>query len=104
MKEEHVIGLILILSLIVSLVAKTYLGIAIAAIGIPLYLAYVSREQNIMASSRLFDKDLFMMIGIMIIIILVFSIFSDPRVGIILLAVLIPVIFYLMDYLKTRKK
>ena len=104
MKEEHVIGLILILSLIVSLVAKTYLGIAIAAIGIPLYLAYVSREQNIMASSRLFDKDLFMMIGIMIIIILVFSLFSDPRVGIILLAVLIPVIFYVMDHLKTRKK
>ncbi|GAB6103087.1 hypothetical protein JCM16138_23100 [Thermococcus atlanticus] len=104
MKEEHVIGLILILSLVVSLAAKTYLGIAIAAIGIPLYLAYVSREQNIMASSRLFDKDLFMMIGIMIIIILVFSLFSDPRVGIILLAVLIPVIFYVMDHLKTGKK
>lgn len=104
MKEEHVIGLILTASLTVSLAAKTYLGIAVAAIGIPLYLAYISREQNIMASSRLFDKDLFMMIGIMIAIILVFSLFSDPRVGIILLAILIPVIFYVMDYLKTGKK
>ncbi|WP_461864909.1 hypothetical protein [Thermococcus sp.] len=104
MKEERVIGLILIAGIITSLALKTYLGVVIAAIGIPLYLAYISREQNILASSRLFDKDLFMMIGVMIFIILAFNYFSDPRVGIIMLAVLIPVIFYVMDYLKTRKE
>ncbi len=104
MKEERVIGLILIAGIITSLALKTYLGVVIAAIGIPLYLAYISREQNILASSRLFDKDLFMMIGVMIFIILAFNYVSDPRVGIIMLAVLIPVIFYVMDYLKTRKE
>ncbi|WP_461865891.1 hypothetical protein [Thermococcus sp.] len=103
MNEEHVVGLILVVSLVVSIALRTYLGVVIAAIGIPLYLAYISREQNIMASSRLFDKDLFMMIGTMIVVILVFGYFSDPRVGIILLAILIPVFFYVMDYLKTRR-
>ena len=104
MKEEYAVGIILTIGIIIALVFKTYLGIAFAAVGIPLYLAYIAREQNILAKSRLYDRDLFLMIGITIAIILGFDYFWDPRMGLIALAVVIPLLALYADRLKVRKE
>jgi len=68
-----------------------------------LYLAYISREMNILAKSRLFDRDLFVMIGITIFIILLFEYLIDPRIGLITAAFLIPLSIWGWDRLKSRK-
>ncbi len=104
MKETSAIALILAVGIAVSLLLRTYLGIAIAALGIPAYLAYTAREQNILAKSRLFDRDLFLMIGIAVVVILVFNYIWDPRMGLIAMAIAIPLLALYADRLKTRKK
>lgn len=68
--------------------------------GIPLYLAYISRERNILVRSRIFDKDLFIMIGITIIVILIFEYLLDPRIGLVLAAFLIPLAIWAWSRLK----
>ncbi len=78
--------------------------IAFAALGIPAYLAYTAREQNILAKSRLYDRDLFLMIVISAAVILAFNYFFDPRAGLIILALAVPLIALYADRLKTRKK
>jgi len=104
MKEEHAVGIILTVGIIISMVFRTYVGIAVAAIGIPAYLAYTAREQNILAKSRLYDRDLFLMIAIAVAVILVFDHFWDPRMGLIAMAVAIPLLALYADRLKARKK
>lgn len=104
MKESWGIGGILIAGIVASLLAKSYAGIAIAAVGIPLYLAYTAREQNILAKSRLYDRDLFVMIAIAIVVILAFNYFWDPRMGLIAMAIVIPLLAVYADRLKARKK
>ncbi|NJE10858.1 hypothetical protein [Thermococcus sp. MAR1] len=104
MKEEHGVGIILAAGILISLILKTYVGVAIAALGIPLYLAYVAREQNILAKSRLYDRDLFLMIAIAVVVILVFNYLWDPRMGLIAMAVVIPLLAIYADRLKARKK
>ena len=104
MREEGAVGAILMAGILVSLAFKTYAGIAIAALGIPLYLAYVAREQNILAKSRLYDRDLFLMIAIAVVVILVFNYFWDPRIGLIAMAIAIPLLALYADRLKGREK
>ncbi|ANF22497.1 hypothetical protein [Thermococcus piezophilus] len=104
MKDEYAVGIILIAGLAVSLAFRTYLGVVLAAIGIPLYLAYVAREQNILAKSRLFDRDFFLMIAIAVVVILVSNYIWDPRVGLIAMAVLVPILALYIDRLKAGKK
>ncbi len=104
MREEGAVGAILMAGILVSLAFKTYAGIAIAALGIPLYLAYVAREQNILAKSRLYDRDLFLMIAIAVVVILVFNYFWDPRMGLIAMAIAIPLLALYADRLKGREK
>ena len=104
MKESWGIGGILLVGIAASLLLKNYAGIAIAAIGIPLYLAYTAREQNILAKSRLYDRDLFLMIGIAIVVILAFDYLWDPRIGLIAMAIAIPLLAIYADRLKARKK
>ncbi|USS40167.1 hypothetical protein NF865_07475 [Thermococcus aggregans] len=103
MKSEYAVLGILLIGLVVSVVFKTYIGVAIAALGIPLYLAYISREMNILAKSRIFDRDLFVMIGITIFVILLFEYLIDPRIGLIIAAVLIPLSILVWDRLKSRE-
>ena len=104
MKEEHAVGIILVAGILVSLIFKTYVGVAMAAVGIPLYLAYISREQNVLAKSRLYDRDLFLIIAIAVVIILVFNYLWDPRMGLIAMAVAIPLLAIYADRLKARKE
>ena len=104
MRESWGIGGILVAGIVASLLMKSYAGIAIAALGIPLYLAYTAREQNILAKSRLYDRDLFIMIGIAVVIILAFNYLWDPRIGLIAMAIAIPLIAVYADRLKARKK
>jgi len=103
MKSEYAVLVILLIGLLVSVVFKSYIGVAIAALGIPLYLAYISREMNILAKSRIFDRDLFVMIGITIFIILIFEYLIDPRIGLIIAAFLIPLSILAWDRLKSRE-
>jgi len=103
-KETSAIALILAFGIGVSLLLKDYVGITIAAIGIPVYLAYTAREQNILAKSRLYDRDLFLMIGISVVVILAFNYFLDPRVGLIILAIVVPILALYTDRLKAGKK
>ncbi|HIH72913.1 MAG: Uncharacterized protein XD43_1600 [Thermococcales archaeon 44_46] len=103
MKEEYTVLGILLIGLVVSIVSKSYIGVAIAAFGIPLYLAYISREINILAKSRIFDRDLFLMIGITVFIILLFEYLLDPRIGLIIAAFVIPLLILAWDRLKGRK-
>ncbi|NJE05054.1 hypothetical protein E3E36_02605 [Thermococcus sp. M36] len=104
MREEHAVGIILAAGILISVLFRTYVGIALSALGIPLYLAYVAREQNILAKSRLYDRDLFLMIVIAVVVILVFDYFWDPRMGLIAMAVAIPLLALYADRLKARKK
>ncbi len=104
MREEYAVGIMLTVGIGISLVFRTYLGIVFAALGIPLYLAYLARNQNILAKSRLYDRDLFLMIGITIVIILGFDRFWDPRIGLIALAIVIPLLALYADRLKAGKK
>ncbi|WP_297466504.1 hypothetical protein [Thermococcus sp.] len=104
MKETTAIAVILTLGIAVSLILRDYVGITIAALGIPAYLAYTAREQNILAKSRLYDRDLFLMIGISVVVILVFNYFLDPRVGLIALAIVVPLLALYADRLKAGKK
>jgi hypothetical protein len=103
-KETGAIAIILTVGIVTSLLLKNYAGIAIAALGIPAYLAYTAREQNILAKSRLYDRDLFLMIGISVVVILVFNYFLDPRIGLIALAIVVPLLALYADRLKTGKK
>ena len=103
MRSEYAVLGILLIGLLVSIMSRSYVGVAIAALGIPLYLAYISREMNILAKSRLFDRDLFVMIGITIFIILLFEYLIDPRIGLITAAFLIPLSIWGWDRLKSRK-
>jgi|Deesub1362B_J571_1020462.scaffolds.fasta_scaffold00031_120 hypothetical protein len=103
MKEEHVVIVILAVGILISLITRRYIGIVLSAIGIPLYLAYISREQNILAKSRLFERDLFLMMTVTIFIVLAFEYFSDPRLGLVGMALFIPIVFYVLDKLKTRE-
>jgi uncharacterized membrane protein YhaH (DUF805 family) len=104
MKESAAIALILAVGIGLCLLLKNYVGIAFAALGIPAYLAYTAREQNILAKSRLYDRDLFVMIGISILVIVAFNYFWDPRAGLITLAVVVPLIALGADRLKAREK
>ncbi len=101
---EYRIGAILLIGLIVSVILRTYAGIVIAALGIPFYLAYTAREQNILAKSRLFDRDLFLMMGLTVIVILIFEYFADPRIGLIVMAIVVPLAIYWADRLKAANK
>ena len=104
MKVEYRIGLILLIGIMISVILRTYAGIILAALGIPFYLAYIAREQNILAKSRLFDRDLFLMMGLTIIVILAFEYFADPRIGLIVMAIVIPLAIYGIDRLKAGNK
>ena len=97
MKETSAIAIILAVGIGISLLLKNY-------IGIPAYLPYTAREQNILAKSRLYDRDLFLMIGISVVVILVFNYFLDPRVGLIALAIVVPLLALYADRLKAGKK
>ncbi|WP_297508612.1 hypothetical protein [Thermococcus sp.] len=103
MRETTAIAIILTAGIALSLIMRDYAGIALAALGIPAYLAYTAREQNILAKSRLYDRDLFVMIAISVVVILAFNYFLDPRVGLIALAVLVPLIALGADRLKSGK-
>lgn len=104
MKEEIAVVILLVTGLAVSLLTKSYMGVALAALGIPLYLAYLAREQNILVKARLVDRDLFIMIGVTIVVILVFKVFSDPRLGLVGMAFFIPLLFLLAERLNLRKE
>jgi len=103
-KETNAIAIILAVGIGVSLLLHNYAGIALAALGIPAYLAYGAREQNILAKSRLYDRDLFIMIAIAVAVILIFDRFLDPRVGLIGMAITIPIVALYADRLKYGKK
>jgi len=104
MRESLAIVAIFAAGIALSLLLKNYAGIAIAAVGIPAYLAYTAREQNILAKSRLYDRDLFLMIGVAIVVIVAFNYLLDPRIGLIGLAIVVPLLALYADRLKTRKK
>ncbi|WP_297464750.1 hypothetical protein [Thermococcus sp.] len=104
MREETAVLTILAAGILTAMIFKTYLGIVIAALGIPLYLSYISRDQNILAKSRLYDRDLFLMIAIAVVVILVFNYLWDPRMGLIAMAVVIPLLALYADRLKAGKK
>ncbi|WP_048151112.1 hypothetical protein [Palaeococcus ferrophilus] len=104
MREEQAVGIILVAGLTISLLTKSYIGVALAALGIPLYLAYLAREQNILVKARLVDRDLFVMIGVTVAVIFVFKLFSDPRLGLVGMAFIIPLIFLIAERLNLRKK
>jgi hypothetical protein len=104
MKETTAVGIIFTAGILISLALRTYYGVVLAALGIPTYLAYVARHQNILAKSRLYDRDLFLMIGIAIGIILLFNYLWDPRLGLITLAVIVPLLALIADQLKSREK
>ncbi|AEH24845.1 hypothetical protein [Pyrococcus yayanosii] len=93
MKEGCVLIVLLLMGLAMTIILKTFLGLVVPAVGIPAYLAYSARYQNILAKSRLVDLDLFIMIGVIIIVVLAFETFSDPRLGLILLSLLLPLLF-----------
>ncbi|MCD6525262.1 MAG: hypothetical protein J7K48_09840 [Thermococcus sp.] len=104
MKETGAIAIIFAAGVIISLLLKSYIGIAVAAFGIPAYLAYTAREQNILAKSRLYDRDLFIMTAISVVAILAFNYLWDPRMGLVAMAIAIPLIAVYADRLKARKK
>ncbi|WP_297421849.1 hypothetical protein [Thermococcus sp.] len=104
MKEEYAVGILLTVGIAISLLFRTYLGIAFAAVVIPLYLTYIARDQNILAKSRLYDRDLFLMIGITATILLGFNRLWAPRVGLVALAVVIPLLALYVDRLKAGKE
>ncbi|WP_297070639.1 hypothetical protein [Thermococcus sp.] len=104
MRAGAAIAIILAVGILISVILRTYIGITFAALGIPLYLAYVGREQNILTKSRIYDRDLFLMTAIAVIIIIAFRYIWDPRVGLISLAVLVPILALCSDRLKGRKK
>jgi hypothetical protein len=87
-----------------ALAFRTYWGVVFSALGIPTYLAYIAREQNILAKSRLYDRDLFVMIIIAVAIILGFDYLWDPRLGLISLAVIVPILALYADRLKSGKE
>jgi len=101
MKSESVVGAVFFIGIVIAIVTKSYLGIAFAAVAIPLVLAYMAREQNILAKSRLYDRDLFVMMAITVIVILGFDKLWDPRLGLITLAVLVPLIAKLSEKRKS---
>jgi len=103
MKEEWAVGTILVAGIVISLILRTYLGVAVAALGIPAYLSYRSRERNLLAKSRLYDRDLFIITGVAIVTILLFDYIWDPRVGLISLAILVPLLAVYADRLKGGK-
>jgi hypothetical protein len=104
MKAGSAIGIILAVGIAISMISRTYLGIVFASLGIPLYLAYMAREQNILARSRLYDRDLFLMTGIAVVVIIAFNYLWDPRIGLISMAVVVPLLALYSDRLKGRKK
>lgn len=104
MRETRAVGIIFITGILVSLIFKTYYGVVLSAVGIPAYLAYVARHQNILAKSRLYDRDLFLMIVIAIGVILLFNYLWDPRLGLIALALVVPLLALIADRLKPREK
>ncbi|ASJ01640.1 hypothetical protein [Thermococcus gorgonarius] len=104
MKETTVVGIIFTAGILISVIFKTYYGVVFAALGIPAYLAYVARHQNILAKSRLYDRDLFLMILIAIGVILLFNYLWDPRLGLITLAIVVPVLALIADRLKSGEK
>ncbi|MDI3475142.1 MAG: hypothetical protein PWQ79_82 [Thermococcaceae archaeon] len=104
MKETTAVGLILAVGVGIALLTRSYLGVAIAALGIPAYLAYTAREQNILAKSRLYDRDLFVMIIIAVAVIVAFDRLWDPRLGLIAMAIAAPLIALYTDRLKARKE
>lgn len=58
-----------------------------------------------LAKSRLYDRDLFLMIAIAVVVILAFDYLWDPRMGLIAMAVVIPPLLAIyVDRLKARKK
>ncbi|ASJ01798.1 hypothetical protein A3L09_00245 [Thermococcus profundus] len=103
MRETTAVAVIFTTGIVFALLFKTYWGVVFSALGIPSYLAYVAREQNILAKSRLYDRDLFLMTGIAIAVILGFDYLWDPRAGLIVLAVAVPLLALYADRLKTGK-
>ncbi len=100
MKETTAVAVIFSVGLLISLLFRTYWGVVFASVGIPVYLAYTAREQNILAKSRLYDRDLFVMIAIAVVVILGFDYFWDPRAGLIMLAIVVPLAAVLYDRVK----
>ncbi|WP_456365222.1 hypothetical protein [Thermococcus sp.] len=104
MRETTAVAVIFTLGMVVSIALKTYYGVLIAALGIPAYLAYTARHQNVLASSRLYDRDLFIMIVIAILVIIAFNYLWDPRLGLITLAIVVPILALYADRLKGGKE
>ncbi|AJC71513.1 MAG: hypothetical protein J7K48_00170 [Thermococcus sp.] len=103
MRETTAVAVIFSVGLAISLLFRTYWGVVFASVGIPVYLAYTAREQNILAKSRLYDRDLFVMIAIALAVILGFDYFWDPRAGLITLAVVVPIIAVIHDRIRRSK-
>ncbi|NJF25077.1 hypothetical protein [Thermococcus sp. Bubb.Bath] len=104
MKETTAVAVIFTAGVVFALAFRTYWGIVFSALGIPVYLTYVAREQNILAKSRLYDRDLFVMIIIAVAVILGFDYLWDPRLGLISLAIIVPILALYADRLKSRNE
>ncbi|AEC52796.1 hypothetical protein PNA2_1883 [Pyrococcus sp. NA2] len=97
MKYETMISLLFGTSVFLTLIFKDYSFLVIPSIGIPIILAYLGRRENLFAKSPLFDRDTVTIVLLIIAIVIVFNLFTDPRLGLLSLGLFIPVIFSLKE-------
>ncbi|WP_048146702.1 hypothetical protein [Pyrococcus abyssi] len=91
MKHEHVVLMLFILGLVLTVIFKDYSFFAIPSLGIPALLTYIGRRENILSKSPLFDLDTLLILGIAVCAVLLFEIFTDPRIGLLIMGLLAPI-------------
>jgi len=101
-RPEAVVTLTLAVGVTLSYVTGNHWFVIALAVIVPFYLAYVRRETNLFEKSRFYDKDFLIMIAIVASATLVFRLFFDPRIGLILMIIIIPFAAILFESLKRR--
>ncbi len=96
-KVEIVVTTALAGGVLLSYLSGRHAFIITVAVIIPFYLAYVRRESNLLAKSRFYDRDLITMSAVAVALVLLFKLIWDPRVGLIVMVIMIPIIAILSD-------
>ncbi len=101
-KPEIIVTVLLTTGILLSYVTGNRWFILSLAVVVPTYLAYVRRESNLLSKSKFYDRDFLLMVAVAVAVAVVFRTFWDPRIGLIIMIILIPILAVLSERIRMK--
>ncbi|HII60311.1 hypothetical protein [Pyrococcus horikoshii] len=91
--DEYLTVIVFGIGITLTLIFKNYDFLIIPSLGIPIILGYLGRKENILAKSQIFERDTILMIALIAFIVVILNYMIDPRIGLLVLGLIMPIIF-----------